>query len=102
MHQLTKSMNKEDMNGNDFQTLITHGLNQIKEKMGPNFDIRKVNLAEMQRITGVSWAKLRRLKKNNFVVSPMDGQARRPIKLSLLGSLKQSTTCCGRTLQMLR
>ena len=70
MHQLTKSMNKEDMNGNDLQTVITHGLNQIKEKMGPNFDIRKVNLAEMQRITGVFRAKLRHLKKNNFVVSP--------------------------------
>ena len=63
-------MNKEDINGNDLQTIITHGLNQIKEKLGPNFDIRKVNLAEMQRITGVSRAKLRRLKKNNFIVSP--------------------------------
>ena len=61
-------MNKEDMNGNDLQTVITHGLNQIKEKMGPNFDIRKVNLAEIQRITGVSQAKLRRLKKNNFCI----------------------------------
>ena len=68
MHQLTKPMNKEDMNGNDLQTIITHGLNQIKEKMGQNFDFRKVNLAEMQRITGVSQAKLWRLKKNNFCI----------------------------------
>ena len=45
MHQLTKSMNKEDMNGNDLQTIITHGLDQIKEKMGPDFDIRKINPA---------------------------------------------------------
>ena len=57
-------MNKEDINGNDLQTIITHGLNQVKEELGPNFDIRKVNLAEMQRITGVSRAKLRRLKKS--------------------------------------
>ena len=49
--------------------------NQIKEKVGPKFDIRKDDLDEMERITGVSRAKLRRRKKNNFVVSPMDGQA---------------------------
>ena len=85
MHQLTKSMNKEDMNGNDLQTIITHGLNQIKEKMGPNFDIRKVNLAEMQRITGVSRAKLRRLKKNNFVVSPHGQTGQRADKTVLTG-----------------
>ena len=85
MHQLTKSMNKEDMNGNDLQTIITHGLNQIKEKMGPNFDIRKVNLAEMQRITGVSRAKLRRLKKNNFVVSPHGRTGQRADKTVLTG-----------------
>ena len=85
MHQLTKSMNKEDMNGNDLQTIITHGLNQIKEKMGPNFDIRKVNLAEMQRITGVSRAKLRRLKKNNFVVSPHGRTGQKADKTVLTG-----------------
>ena len=30
----------------------------------------KVNLAELHRITGISRAKLRRLKKNGFVVKP--------------------------------
>ena len=73
------------MNGNYLKTIITHGLNQIKEKMGPDFDIRKVNLAEMQRITGISRAKLRRLKKNNFIVRP-HGRTGRKRQTTRLGS----------------
>ena len=34
------------------------------------FDINKINLAELERRTGLTRAQLRRLKKNNFQVIP--------------------------------
>ena len=57
-------------NSNDLQEIVTQALEEIKEVQGKNFDINKVNLAEMQRKTGLSRRKLRTLKKNNFIVKP--------------------------------
>lgn len=78
-------MSKEDIYGNDLQTIITHGLNQIKERMGSDFDVSRVNLAEMQRITGVPRAKLRRLKENGFIVKPHGRTGRRARRTVLTG-----------------
>ena len=41
-----------------------------KEESGEKFNINKVNLAELERRTGISRRKLRRLKANKFVVKP--------------------------------
>ena len=57
-----------NISGNDLEDILTHALATIKENMGENYSIDKVNLAEMQRLTGISRAKLRRLKKNGFVI----------------------------------
>ena len=62
-------MNKEQ-SCNDLQEMITQALNDIKSRQGTAFDIKKVNLAEMERITGLSRARLRRLKANGFIVKP--------------------------------
>lgn len=59
-----------NINDNDFQNMVTHALEIMKEKDKSNFSLDKVNLAEMQRITGISRSKLRRLKKNQFQVLP--------------------------------
>lgn len=42
----------------------------MKEEAGESFSLEKVNLAELERRTGISRARLRRLKKNGFVVKP--------------------------------
>ena len=42
----------------------------MKEESGEKFNINKVNLAELERRTGISRRKLRRLKVNKFVVKP--------------------------------
>ena len=60
----------KEQNCNDLQEIITQALEQIKAEQGATFDIEKVNLAEMERITGISRARLRRLKGNGFVVKP--------------------------------
>ena len=55
------------MSRNDFKRTITQALDEMKKKQGDSFDTSKVNLAELERRTGISRAKLRRLKKDGFV-----------------------------------
>ena len=42
----------------------------MKSDLGERFDLDKVNLAELERRTGISRAKLRRIKDNGFVDAP--------------------------------
>lgn len=69
-------MEKENCNG--LQAIVSQALATLKEKNGKNFDPAKVNLAELQRMTGISRSRLRRLKKNHFVVRPMAVSASMP------------------------
>ena len=48
------------------ETRITDALDEIRREAGENFSLERVNLAELERRTGVSRAKLRRLKENGF------------------------------------
>ena len=45
---------------------ITEALDEMRREAGESFSLEKVNLAELERRTGVSRAKLRRLKENGF------------------------------------
>lgn len=73
-----------NINSNDLEDILAHALDTIKRKMGESYSIEKVNLAELHRITGISRAKLRRLKKNGFVVKPNGNKGKNPIKLFYL------------------
>ena len=64
-HQIKEA--KLNINSNDLKDILAHALATIKEKMGESYSIEKVNLAELHRITGISRAKLRRLKKNGSI-----------------------------------
>ena len=55
---------------NDLTDMIAQALGEIKSEMGDLFDLEKVNLAELERRTGISRARLRRAKENGFVVAP--------------------------------
>ena len=59
---------KEMTNRNDLQTIITQALEQMKREQGENFDPSHVNLAELERRTGISRARLRRLSKTQLSV----------------------------------
>ena len=48
------------------ERLITEALEAMKEEAGEGFSLASVNLAELERRTGVTRAKLRRLKENGF------------------------------------
>lgn len=62
-------MNKENKH-NDLQEILSQTLNDLKNELGEKFDINKVNLAEMERRTGISRGRLRTLKANGFIVQP--------------------------------
>jgi len=49
---------------------ITQALEDMKAEAGDGFDPEKVNLAELERRSGVSRSRLRRLKRNHFEFLP--------------------------------
>jgi len=50
--------------------MIAQVLDEMKSVMGTDFSLEKVNLAELERRTGISRQRLRSLKKNNFQPLP--------------------------------
>ena len=60
-----------DYIGNDLCTeIIAQYINEVKEARGDDFCEDDINLAEIGRRTGISRGRLRRLKKNGFVLVP--------------------------------
>ena len=45
--------------GNGLEPIIAQAIEEIKQEQGKSFDLSKINLAELQRRTGISRAKLR-------------------------------------------
>ena len=46
---------------NDLQSIITQVIEEMKSEQGDKFDLNKINLAEMERRTGLTRAQLRRI-----------------------------------------
>lgn len=72
-------------NNNDLIEIITQTLNELKNELGEDFDISKVNLAELERRTGISRARLRKLKNDGFVVLPHASKGRKAASTVLSG-----------------
>ena len=66
MHHERRNMNENI--SNDLQTIITQVIEEMKSEQGDKFDPNKINLAEMERRTGLAKAQLRRIKANGFLV----------------------------------
>ena len=49
---------------------ITQAIEEMKEAAGGRFDLAKINLAELERRSGVSRQRLRRLQANSFEFRP--------------------------------
>ena len=69
-------MNKET-ESNDLQVILTHAIEQMKQEQGDKFDMNKINLAELERRTGISRGKLRHYKKDAFIIKPHGRTGRR-------------------------
>ncbi len=59
-----------EYNSNDLQTIIIQVIEEMKSEQGHKFDLNKINLAELERRTGMTRAQLRRLQKNGFQITP--------------------------------
>ena len=68
-------------------TILTQAIDKLKEEQGENFSLEKINLAELQRLTGLSRAKLRLLKQNGFQIQP-HGNTGKTKKPSILDPYK--------------
>ena len=75
---------KED-NCNGFEASIAQAIEEMKVEQGNTFSLERINLAELQRRTGITRAKLRRLKENNFEVTPHALAGRKATKTVLTG-----------------
>lgn len=69
-------MNKQTDNGLCIE-IITQAIEEMKEEQGDSFSLEKINLAELERRTGISRARLRKLKKDNFQLVPHGSKGRK-------------------------
>ena len=72
-------------NDNDSTVTLAQALQDIKKEQGEKFSLETVNLAELQRRTEISRAKLRRLKSNNFKETPHGLTGRKSAKTVISG-----------------
>ena len=56
----------KESKSNGLEDIISQAIEEMKSEQGNYFSLEKINLAELERRTGISRAKLRRLKANNF------------------------------------
>lgn len=56
----------KDLNENGLSPIISQALSEMEAEIGESFCLERVNLAELERRTGITRAKLRRLKENGF------------------------------------
>ena len=59
-----------DEERSSLQETIAQALEQMKQEHREGFKISDVNLAKLERITGISRGKLRRIQKDGFGVKP--------------------------------
>ena len=55
---------------NGLDDIISQAIEEMKAEWGDTFSLEQINLAELERRTGISRGKLRRLKKNGFTPKP--------------------------------
>lgn len=99
----------KEQNGNGFAPSIAQAIEEMKAFQGDSFSLERINLAELERRTGVSRSRLRRLKKNSFQDLPRNtkGSKHTVTKLSgctglLDGLLRQGVKNSSVVLERLR
>ena len=75
----------KDKVNDSLQESVNLALEAMRLEAGDKFSLSKVNLAELERRTGISRAKLRRLKSNGFVVAPHANTGRNVERTVLTG-----------------
>ena len=91
---------KDNMD-NGLDPIIAQAIAEMKAEAGNNFQLEKINLAELGRRTGISRAKLRRLKENGFKNKPhgLSGRKAPVTLLSGYSSMLDAMLKAGVTIQ---
>ena len=87
------------MSSNEIDNLnetIAQALQQMKAEQGDTFSLKKVNLAELSRRTGISRKRLRNAKKHGFRILVHGTQAGKKAIRSSPATQQSSTTCSVR------
>lgn len=75
----------KDIVNSSLQARLQEAIDSIRNEMGDSFSLERINLAELERLTGISRNRLRRLKANAFAVKPHGNKGRRANKTVLTG-----------------
>ena len=70
---------------NGFASSIAQAIEEMKAEQGDGFSLDRINLAELERRSGVSRWKLRRLKRNGFQNLPRSSKGRKHAATKLSG-----------------
>lgn len=65
--------------------IIAQALDEMKHELGNKFSLEKINLAELERRTGISRSRLRRLKANGFQDKPNGNSGKKSQKTVISG-----------------
>ena len=74
-----------ELNGNGLAPSIAQAIEEMKSEQGEQFSLDHINLAELERRSGVSRGKLRRLKRNGFRDLPRSTKGRKHTATKLSG-----------------
>ena len=75
----------KELYSNGFALSIAQAIEEMKEEQGDSFSLDRINLAELERRSGVSRGKLRRLKRNGFQDLPRSTKGRKHANTKLSG-----------------
>ena len=70
---------------NGLASSIAQAIEEMKAEQGDGFSLDRINLAELERRSGVSRGKLRRLKRNGFQDLPRSSKGRKHAATKLSG-----------------
>ena len=65
----------KDYKNNDLQIILTQAIDQMKMELGDKFHPGKINLAELERRTGISRSRLAVIRRTDSLSSRMGVQA---------------------------
>lgn len=75
----------KELYSNGFASSIAQAIEEMKAEQGDGFSLDRIDLAELERRSGVSRGKLRRLKRNGFQNLPRSSKGRKHAATKLSG-----------------
>ena len=78
-------MKNNESNDRTDEMRVAEAIEEMRAEAGRRFSLATVNLAELERRTGISRAKLRRMKQNGFKVLPHANKGRKSEHTILTG-----------------